>query len=153
MLHVELELYIFYYKKKKFFCQKISFDIIHDFIGQPRFIYDIDNVKQKTWEFDGIYNYKFLHRIKEGKIEWKKGGDPGFQLEPKFVAAINERFIALNKFVLDNDATLLLNLPPQPNPVPEGKNAGTALDTNNINPFAVEENPIIMPTIMPPTDQ
>ncbi len=95
-------------------------DAIHDFVGQPRHTYDIANVKQKTWEFDGIYNYKFLHTIRAGEIKWKTWKQGDFQLEPKFQAAINERFAPLNNFVIHGDASGLLNIP-KGNDVPEGK--------------------------------
>lgn len=88
---------------------------IHDFIGEPRYEYDLKNIKQTTWEFDGVYNYKFLHQIREGEIKWKKGD---YRLEDKFVAAINERFLPINKLILEGDASMLLNLPlTQNNPV------------------------------------
>lgn len=79
---------------------------IHDFIGQPRYVYDLQNVKQSTWEFDGVYNYKFLHKIREGEIKWKRGD---YQFDPKFVAALNSRFSAINKLVINNDYSELLN--------------------------------------------
>lgn len=88
-------------------------DAIHNFIGEPPYEYDLKNIKQSTWEYDGIYNYKFLHKIREGEIKYKRGD---YQLEPKFVNAINERFIALNKLVLENDYSILLNNPNLINP-------------------------------------
>lgn len=90
--------------------QKVM-DKIHDFIGMPKQNYDLENIKQTTWEFDGIYNYKFLHKIREGEIKWKRGGE-NFRLEDKYVAAINGRFSALNKLIINGDPTELLNLPP-----------------------------------------
>src|SRR3972149_2795134 len=37
---------------------------IHQFIGEDFYEYDLKNVKQTTYEFDGTYNYKFPHTIK-----------------------------------------------------------------------------------------
>lgn len=48
-------------------------DEIHTFIGEEPYKYDVDNIKQTTNEFDGVYNYKFPHKIKEGSIELVKG--------------------------------------------------------------------------------
>lgn len=82
---------------------------IHEFIEEEYYEYDFKNIKQSTWEFDGVYNYKFPHVIKEGEIKYKRAD---IQLEPKYIAAINERFLGLNKLIFENDPTVLLNLPP-----------------------------------------
>lgn len=84
-----------------------TLDSIHDFIGEERYKYDLDNIKQSTLEYDGLYNYKFLHTIKEGKVSFKKGD---FILEPKFVNVINQRFEALNKLILEHDPKMLLGI-------------------------------------------
>lgn len=84
-------------------------DAIHDFIGEPRHEYDLKNIKQRTFEWDGIYNYKFLHSIREGEIKFKVGD---YKIEDKFANAINERFAPLNKLILEGDVSALLNLPP-----------------------------------------
>lgn len=89
---------------------KATLERIHDFIGEKRYDYDFSNIKQTTWEFDGVYNYKFPHVIKEGEIRYKRAD---MMLEPKYVAAINERYIALNKLIFENDPNMLLNLPPR----------------------------------------
>ncbi len=87
---------------------------IHQFINEPMYEYNLHDIKQTTWEFDGIYNYKFLHKIREGEIKWKKGD---YKLEDKFINALNERFAALNKLILEGDPSMLLNIPPmQPQP-------------------------------------
>jgi len=83
---------------------------IHDFIGEEYYDYDFNNVKQSTWEFDGVYNYKFPHTIKEGEIKYKRAD---IQLEPKYVGAINERYQALNKLMFENDPSALLGLTPE----------------------------------------
>lgn len=82
-------------------------DAIHDFIGEPKYEYDLKNVQQRTEEWDGIYNYKFLHKIREGEIKYKKGD---FQVDEKFANAINQRFVSLNKLILEGDPSLLLGL-------------------------------------------
>jgi hypothetical protein len=112
-------------------------DTIHNFIGEPNYEYDLKNIKQTTWEYDGIYNYKFLHKIREGEIKFKKGD---FQLEPKFISAINERFVALNKLVLEGDYSALLNLPPveiQNTESPESNLVKPAEPEVKKNPFQV----------------
>lgn len=112
--------------------QKIM-DIIHEFLGLSKYEYDLENVKQRTFEFDGVYNYKFPHVIREGAIKYKKGD---YLIEEKFQHVINERFSALNKLVLTGDYTELLSLPPlqQNENLPED-NAN--IDNAKSNPFAV----------------
>jgi sulfotransferase len=88
---------------------KETLAMIHDFLGEENYEYDFKNIKQSTFEFDGIYNYKFPHVIKEGEIKYKRAD---MMLEPKYVAAINERYLALNKLIFEGDPNLLLNLPP-----------------------------------------
>lgn len=85
---------------------ELTLNTIHKFIGEEPYEYNFKNVKQSTWEWDGIYNYKFLHTIRQGEIKWKKGD---YELEPKFIMALNERFFALNKLILEGDANFLLN--------------------------------------------
>jgi sulfotransferase len=86
---------------------KMTLEKIHDFIGEAYYDYDFKNIKQSTWEFDGVYNYKFPHVIKEGEIKYKRAD---LQLEPKYVAAINERYAALNKLMFEGDPSALLGL-------------------------------------------
>lgn len=110
-------------------------DAIHDFIGLARYDYDFKNITQRTFEFDGIYNYKFLHTIREGEIKYKKGD---YQIEDKFVHAINERFAALNQLILTGDYTALLNLPPLQT-IEENTNQQSEVIMNEIknNPFEI----------------
>lgn len=82
-------------------------DAIHSFVGEEKNEYDIKNLKQSTWENDGMYNYKFMHRIKEGEIVYKRAD---ITLQSKYVQAINERFFALNKLVLEGDPSALLGI-------------------------------------------
>jgi len=108
-------------------------DVIHDFLKLPRYEYDLENISQRTFEFDGIYNYKFPHVIREGAIKYKKGD---YAIEEKFQNVINERFSALNKLVLTGDYTELLSLPPlqqNENLPEENANDGNAKP----NPFAI----------------
>jgi sulfotransferase len=77
-------------------------DAIHQFIGEEPYQYDLKNVKQTTYEWDGTYNYKFLHTIKEGEIKWKKAD---ITLPNKYVQAINERFAPINKLIFEGNIT------------------------------------------------
>lgn len=107
---------------------KNTLEKIHNFIGEESYDYDFQNIKQSTWEFDGIYNYKFPHVIREGEIKYKRAD---LELEPKYVAAINERFLPLNKVIFENDYTLLLNLPQIQNETQEDYNQ----DNQNLGLF------------------
>jgi sulfotransferase len=89
---------------------KKTLEMIHDFIEEEYYEYDFKNVKQSTWEFDGVYNYKFPHTIKEGEIKYKRAD---LQLEPKYVAAINDRYVGLNKLIFEGDPSVLLGLNPE----------------------------------------
>jgi len=82
--------------------------MIHDFLGEEYYEYDFKNIKQSTWEFDGIYNYKFPHKIKEGEIKYKKAD---ITLEEKYIRAINETFLPLNKLIFELNPHFLLKTP------------------------------------------
>lgn len=72
---------------------------IHKFIGEEGFKYDKNNfsdLKQTTNEFDGIYNYKFPHTIKEGSI---KHVEHPITLPQYLIDKINERFSWVNGLV------------------------------------------------------
>lgn len=86
---------------------KETLDMIHEFLEEELYEYDFKNIKQTTWEFDGIYNYKFPHVIKEGEIKYKKAD---IRIGEKYVDAINEIFYPLNKLIFEGDPSLLLNL-------------------------------------------
>jgi sulfotransferase len=73
---------------------------IHEFIGEEQYQYDLTNIKQTTHENDSAYNYKFLHKIKEGEIKWKKAD---ITLPAKYIQAINERFAPLNKLIFEGN--------------------------------------------------
>lgn len=82
-------------------------DGIHDFIGEERFAYDTENVKQTSFEFDGFYNYKFLHNIKEGEIKYS---ETKMVLPQKYVDIVNQRYAPLNNFILNGDIEGFLNI-------------------------------------------
>jgi len=72
---------------------------IHNFIGEDKFDYDKNNftdLKQTTNEFDGIYNYKFPHTIKEGEIKHIERKN---KLPQYIVDNINQRFSWVNSLV------------------------------------------------------
>lgn len=74
-------------------------DSIHDFIGEERYQYDKANfsdLKQTTIEFDGLYNYKFPHTIKEGSVEFIKNN---INLPEHIIDKINLRFSWVNDLV------------------------------------------------------
>lgn len=73
---------------------------IHQFIGEESYTYDLENIKQTTFEWDGTYNYKFIHQIKEGEIRWKKAD---VTLPIKYIEGINNRFMPLNKLIFQGD--------------------------------------------------
>lgn len=109
---------------------------IHEFIGEESFEYDLKDVKQTTFENDGTYNYKFLHTIKEGEIKWKKAD---ITLPNKYIQAINERFMPLNKLIFEGDLTELVgeefsNQPINMVIIPTTNKIINPDDTNN--PFA-----------------
>jgi sulfotransferase len=80
-------------------------DDIHDFIGEPRVTYDFSKLKQSTIEFDGMYNYKFLHTIKEGGVSYKKSD---VELPSKYVDIINNKFAAFNRFIFEGNPNILI---------------------------------------------
>lgn len=82
-------------------------DAIHDFIGEPKQVYNFKNLVQSTFEYDGMYNYKFLHTIKEGDVKYKKSD---VELPTKYNHIINGKYAGLNKFVFEGNADLLLGL-------------------------------------------
>jgi hypothetical protein len=72
---------------------------IHDFLGEKHYLYgknDFKDLKQTTHEFDGLYNYKFMHTIKEGGVEYKKHKNI---LTSDLIEKINHRFSWVNDLV------------------------------------------------------
>lgn len=84
-----------------------TLDDIHDFIGEPRVTYDFKKLKQSTFEFDGMYNYKFLHTIKEGDVKYKKSD---VVLPTKYANVISNKYAGLNKFVFEGNPDSFLGL-------------------------------------------
>jgi sulfotransferase len=76
-----------------------TLDRIHDFLGLEQYPYsqnDFKDLKQTTNEFDGIYNYKFPHAIKEGEVKYVKHES---LLPQHMVEKINARFSWVNELV------------------------------------------------------
>lgn len=86
---------------------QLVLDDIHDFIGEPRVTYDFKKLKQSTFEYDGFYNYKFLHSIKEGDVKYKKSD---VVLPTKYADAINNKFAGFNKFIFEGNPAAFLGL-------------------------------------------
>lgn len=80
-------------------------NLIHDFIEEPRVEYDFSKLKQTTFEYDGLYNYKFPHTIKEGEVKYKKSD---VELPTKYIDIINQKFSSMNNFIFNNDPSALL---------------------------------------------
>lgn len=80
---------------------------IHDFIGEPRKSYDCTQLKQSTFEYDGFYNYKFLHTIKPGSVKYKKSD---IELPTKYTNVINTKYASLNQLVFENNPAAFLGL-------------------------------------------
>jgi len=73
-----------------------TLDRIHDFIGEDSFQYDkndFTDLKQTTSEFDGLYNFKFPHTIKEGALKYVKHD---VNLPDHIIEKINHRFTWVN---------------------------------------------------------
>lgn len=76
-----------------------TLDKIHDFIGEERYQYDKEDfrdLKQTTDEFDGLYNYKFPHTIKEGEVKYVKHD---VKLPQHIIEKINSRFLWVNELM------------------------------------------------------
>jgi sulfotransferase len=73
-----------------------TLDMIHQFLGEETYQYDKNNfsdLKQTTQEYDGFYNYKFMHTIKEGEVTYKKHN---VTLPQDIIDNINHRFTWVN---------------------------------------------------------
>jgi hypothetical protein len=55
------------------------------------------DLKQSTFEYDGLYNYKFMHTIKEGEVKYKKHENI---LTPDLIEKINHRFTWVNELAM-----------------------------------------------------
>lgn len=82
-------------------------DMIHDFTGEDRYEYDTKNLKQTVHEYDGIYNYKFMHKIKEGEVKYSQ---TKMVLPQKYIDIVSQRYAPLNDFVLKGDIENFLNI-------------------------------------------
>ena len=73
---------------------------------------------QTNHEYDGFYNYKFMHKIKEGKIEYS---ETKLILPQKYIDIINNRYAPLNNFIFNGDIEGFLDiiLPKTEEPTPE----------------------------------
>jgi sulfotransferase len=81
---------------------------LHKLLDLPEREYDLSQLKQNTFENDGVYNYKFMHKIKEGGVKFKHSD---FMLPQKYVDIINEKFKGLNKFVYQGNPDELIGVP------------------------------------------
>jgi sulfotransferase len=78
-----------------------TLDSIHDFLGEDRYQYDTNNfsdLKQSTFEFDGIFNYKYRHDIKEGLV---RHSPHNINLPEHAINAINNKFGWITNLVGD----------------------------------------------------
>ena len=80
---------------------------LHTLIDEPKYDYPIYDMKQSTNEFDGIYNYKFPHTIKEGAIEKIKSEST---LHPKYVHLITTKYSKFIEFMETHDQNLIVQL-------------------------------------------
>ncbi len=92
---------------------KTVMDMLHDFIGEERYEYDLKNLKQTVHEYDGIYNYKFMHKIKECEVKYS---ETKMVLPQKYIDILNNRYAPLNNFILKGDIEGFLDIIlPKPN--------------------------------------
>lgn len=111
-------------------------DKLHDFLGEERHEYTKD-LKQTVHEYDGIYNYKFMHKIKEGEIKYSESK---IILPQKYTDIINQRYAALNNFILNGDIEGFLNIilekgeeVSETKETPENKNPGASKNPFDVN--------------------
>ncbi len=109
-------------------------DLLHDFIGEERYEYDTKNLKQTVHEFDGIYNYKFMHKIKEGEIKYS---ETRMILPQKYIDIVSQRYAPLNNFVLNGDIEGFLNIILPKNDNQESGETSTIEPTSPTNPFII----------------
>lgn len=86
---------------------QVVMNMIHDFIGEDRYEYDTKNLKQTVHEYDGIYNYKFMHKIKEGEVKYS---ETRMILPQKYIDIVNNRYAPLNNFILNGDVEGFLDI-------------------------------------------
>jgi hypothetical protein len=59
---------------------------------------EFKDLKQSTNEFDGVYNYKFPHSIKEGGVKYVKHD---VKLPQHLIEKINTRFSWINGLIAE----------------------------------------------------
>jgi len=76
-----------------------TLDRVHEFLGEEKYQYDKNDFKdltQTTSEFDGLYNFKFPHTIKEGSVKFVTNEN---NLPDYLQGNINNRFSWINDLV------------------------------------------------------
>jgi sulfotransferase len=89
-----------------------TLDMIHDFLGEEKHQYDANDfkdLKQSTEEFDGFYNYKFMHTIKEGEVTYKKHE---VNLPQDIIEKINTRFFWVNGLAFGGEENMPAHMRP-----------------------------------------
>lgn len=115
---------------------QIVMDMIHNFIGEDGYEYDTKNLKQTVHEYDGIYNYKFMHKIKEGEVKYS---ETKMILPQKYVDIVNQRYAPLNNFILNGDIEGFLDIILQKNNEPENPdNQEPPKQNKPNNPFLIK---------------
>ena len=86
---------------------------IHDFLGEDSYQYDANDfkdLKQSSEEFDGLYNYKFMHKIKEGEVTYKKHD---VNLPQDIIEKINLRFAWVNAMAFGGEENVPQHMKPK----------------------------------------
>jgi len=110
-------------------------DLLHDFVGEDRYEYDVKNLKQTVHEYDGIYNYKFMHKIKEGEVKYS---ETEMVIPQKYIDIIEGIYAPLNNFILNGDIEGFLNIIiNKPEESQETENPQSNTPDNPDNPFIV----------------
>lgn len=77
-----------------------TLDSIHQFIDEPKITYDFTQLKQSTFENDALYNYKFLHQIREGEVSYSP---TTIDLPDSAIQMIRKRFSWITQRVAPNE--------------------------------------------------
>ena len=71
-------------------------DRVHAFLGLPPFTYEPNNVKQVTWEDDGLYGFTGLHEIRPQVVQYE--GEPWKGVLPdKLLNQLSKEYADINK--------------------------------------------------------
>jgi len=81
------------------------FDHLHQMIGEEPYEYQMHDIKQSTHEFDGMYNYKYPHTIKEGPVE---NTQTKIILHPKYIKLVQNKYKNFIKFIESHKLDLLI---------------------------------------------